>query len=411
MGKNHTGVAILSLGSIPFITTLGNSTLIPILPEMKEALNLNNIQVSLTITLFSIAAAICIPAAGYLSDRFSRKAIIVPSLVIFGAGGLLAGIGAAFFSNAFIWLLIGRIIQGIGAAGTFPIAMALIGDLFKGSEQSKMLGIYEASNELGKVLSPIIGAAFALITWYFVFFTFPVISFLCAILVFFLIKERRNRQTPPPFNQYVKGLFLVFKQEGRWLFTVYLAGGTCLLTIFGILFYLSDKLETEDHITGVWKGLILAIPLLVLVTTSYRTGSIIGKNFVKMKRLAVVGFILMTASYLSLVWIEPLIWFIFALCFSSIGAGLVLPCVNTMIAGAVGKEKRGFITSLYGSVRYIGVALGPLLFGWLMDWSRTGLFLSVACFTFLVAMLVLLLLHVNGMDGRDKRTKITYNYY
>lgn len=403
-------MVIVAIGSVPLMMTLGNSMLIPILPEMKSSLNLTQLQVSLTITVFSIAAAIFIPIVGYLSDRFSRKMIIIPSLLLFGGGALLAGLGAAVFSNSYTWIIVGRILQGIGAAGTAPIAMALIGDLFRGGERSRILGIFEASNGLGKVLSPILGSLLALIVWNSVFFAFPVISLISILFVWIFIKEERNFQAPPPFKKYVKGLLSVFKHEGRWLFTIYLAGGTCLFTLFGILFYLSDVLETTYNIDGVPKGLILAIPLLVMVCTSYITGSKIGKNLEKMKRLSVLGLFLMTLSYSSLVLFEQLIPFLIVLAISSVGAGLVLPCVNSFITGAVGKERRGFVSSLYGSVRFIGVALGPPIFTRLMDWSRPGMFFSIAAFTLLVGLLVLLLVHVKGKDGKKKKSNFTYKY-
>jgi len=409
--KKNKGMVIAAIGSVPLMMTLGNSMLIPILPKMKSSLDLTQLQVSLTITVFSIAAAIFIPIVGYLSDRFSRKMVIIPSLLLFGGGALIAGLGAAVFSNSYTWIILGRILQGIGAAGTAPIAMALIGDLFRGGERSRVLGIYEASNGLGKVLSPILGSLLALIIWYSVFFAFPVISLISILFVWIFIKEKRNFQAPPPFKKYVKGLLSVFKHEGRWLFTIYLAGGTCLFTLFGILFYLSDILETKYNINGVPKGLVLAIPLLVMVCTSYITGSKIGKNLEKMKRLSVLGLFLMTLSYSSLVLFEKLIPFLIVLAISSIGAGLVLPCVNSLITGAVGKERRGFVSSLYGSVRFIGVALGPPVFTRLMDWSRTGMFLSIAAFTLLVGLLVLLLVHVKGKDGKEKKkSNIRYKY-
>ncbi|MUK90401.1 MFS transporter [Ornithinibacillus sp. L9] len=404
-------MVIAAIGSIPLIMTLGNSMLIPIFPDMKSSLDISQMKVSLTITVFSIAGAIFIPIVGYLSDRFSRKVVIIPSLILFGLGGLLAGLAAAFFSNAYAWILIGRTLQGIGAAGTAPVAMALTGDLFKGGEQSRVLGIFEASNGLGKVLSPIIGSLLGLLVWHSVFFAFPVITLVSLILVFIFVKEKSNRQAPPPFKKYAHGLFSVFKHEGRWLFTTYLAGGTCLFTLFGILFFLSDKLETKYEIDGVMKGLILAIPLLVMVTTSYITGSKIGKNFEKMKKLQLLGFAFMTISYGSLVFLEKIVPFLAVLAISSVGAGLILPCVNSLITGAVGKERRGFVTSLYGSVRFLGVALGPPIFSRLMDWSRTGMFVSLATFTLLIGLLVLLLLHVKGKDGKkNKKTKFRYKY-
>src|SRR5699024_1002279 len=96
---------------------------------------------------------------------------------------------------------------------------------------------------------------------------------------------------------------------------------------------------------------------------------------------------------------------------SSVGAGLVLPCVNSLITGSVGKERRGFVTSLYNSVRFIGVAIGPPIFARLMDWSRNGMFLTVASLTLLIGLLVLFFVRVIGEDGEDNReTTVRYSY-
>ncbi|WP_245831049.1 MFS transporter [Sediminibacillus massiliensis] len=402
----HKGLAILAISSIPLIMTLGNSMLIPILPQMEKELGVSAFRVSLTITIFSIAAAIAIPVLGYLSDRFSRKAIIVPALTIYGLGGLLAGVASAWLDNAYLWVIVGRALQGIGAAGTAPIAMALTGDLFKGAEQSKVLGLVEASNGFGKVLSPIVGSLLALIVWYGPFFGFPIFCVISILLTIFLVKEKKKKQQPPSLGNYLKGLFTVFKHEGRWLFTAYLAGATGLFTLFGILFYLSDVLETEYNINGVLKGCVLAIPLLFMMTTSFTTGSKIGKNHHMMKMLIVFGLIMMTASFASLVFFTRLVPFISVLVVSSIGTGLVLPCLNSFITGSVGKARRGFVTSLYGSVRFLGVAAGPPVYGWLMNWSRTGMFLSTAALTLLVGLLCLLLIHVKKKkdDEQDDTT-------
>ena len=368
--------------------------LIPVLPQMKKELDISQFQVSLVITVFSIAAAISIPVLGYLSDRFSRKAIIIPALILYGSGGILAGAAAAWFDNAYTWILAGRIMQGIGAAGTAPIAMALTGDLFKGGEQSKVLGIVEASNGFGKVISPIIGSLLALIIWYAAFWAFPIFCLVSVLLAIFFIREGKKKKEPPPVGKYVKGLVSVFKSEGRWLFVAYLTGATCLFTLFGILFYISDILETEHQIDGVLKGGILAIPLLFMTTTSYITGSKIGKNMRLMKRLIVLGLLMMTASFASLVFFENLIPFFAVLVVSSVGTGLVLPCINSFITGSVPAARRGFVTSLYGSVRFLGVAIGPPVYTALMEWSRTGMFLSTAGLTLIVALLSMMLIHV-----------------
>lgn len=402
--KKPTGMTIVSIGSIPLILVLGNSMLIPILPKMKSELDISQFQVSLIITVFSVGAAIAIPLLGYFSDRFSRKAVIVPALILYGAGGLLAGAAAAWFGNPYFWIMAGRVMQGLGAAGTAPIAMALTGDLFKGAQESKVLGLVEASNGLGKVVSPILGALLALLFWYAVFFAFPIFCAIAVLLTIFFVKEKPKKKKAPTAGNYIKGLFSVFKKEGRWLLTAYLAGAVCLLTLFGILFYLSDVLERDYKIDGLVKGAILAIPLLFMTTTSYITGSKIGKKQHLMKSLIVLGLLLMTASFSTLFLFKQLVPFIGVLAVSSIGTGLVLPCINSFITGAVSKERRGFVTSLYGSVRFLGVAIGPPVYGWLMGWSRTGMFFSTAGLTLVTAFLCLVLIHVKKQQPDEDTT-------
>lgn len=403
--KKHKGMTIAAIGSIPLILVLGNSMLIPILPKMKSELDISQFQTSLLISVFSISAAIMIPILGYLSDRFSRKAIVIPALILYGCGGILAGAAAAWFSNAYTWILAGRIIQGIGAAGTTSMAMALTGDLFKGGEQSKVLGLVEASNGFGKVVSPIIGSLLALVVWYAVFFAFPIFCLVSILLTMFFIKEKKANKEPTPIGKYVKGLVSVFKTEGRWILVAYLAGATCLFTLFGILFYISDILEKDYGIDGVLKGAILAIPLLFMTITSYITGSKIGKKMKRMKSLIVFGMLLMTISFASLVFFTNLIPFFAVLVISSIGTGLALPCINSFITGSVSTDKRGFVTSLYGSVRFLGVAIGPPVYSTLMDWSRTGMFLSTAGLTLLVGLLCLVFIHVGKKEPSKEKNK------
>ncbi|WP_307336038.1 MFS transporter [Caldalkalibacillus uzonensis] len=381
------------------IMTLGNSMLIPILPQMRSALDLTQFEVSLTITVFSVAGAIFIPFFGYLSDYFSRKAVIIPALILYALGGVVAGMAPVLFSEqAYTWILAGRIMQGIGAAGTTPIAMALTGDLFKGGQESKVLGLVEASNAFGKVISPILGASLALIFWYAVFFAYPAFGLISLVLTWIFVQEQAKKAAALPFGQYLKGLLTIFKHEGRWLLSAYLAGAVCLFTLFGILFYLSDVLEKTYQVNGVLKGGVLAIPLLVMLTTAYITGSLIKKNQQLMKNLIVAGLVLMTISFALLVFFTNLYAFIGILLLSSVGTGLVLPCLNSFITGAVGKARRGFVTSLYGSVRFLGVASGPPVFGWLMGWSRTGMFLTTAGLTLLTALLILLTVRVAAPD-------------
>lgn len=367
-----------AIATIPLVLVLGNSMLIPILPLMMDKLGITKSQSSLIISLFSFTAALVIPIAGYLSDRFSRKAILIPSLILYGAAGILAGFGAIWHSYTII--IISRALQGIGAAGTAPIAMALVGDLYSGGTESKVLGITEASNGAGKVISPILGSLLALIVWYAAFFAFPVFCLVSLLAVIFIIKEPAGKKKAPKLKQYLKTILGILKEKGRWLITAFFAGSLALFTLFGVLFYLSNILEEAPYnVDGVKKGLILAIPLLGMVTTSYITGAKIKKNGVLMRWLMNIGLLLMTVTLALIIFFYNNIYvFIGLLTLSSIGTGLLLPCLNTIITGSVEKEQRGMITSLYNSLRFLGVAIGPPLLGWIMDKSHSAVFITVS---------------------------------
>lgn len=87
-------IAVLCL--VPFVMVLGNSMLIPVLPAIKAAMNLSQLKVGLLITVFSTPAGIVIPFAGIASDHLGRVKIMAPALILYGLGGLLAGVGAVF---------------------------------------------------------------------------------------------------------------------------------------------------------------------------------------------------------------------------------------------------------------------------------------------------------------------------
>jgi ACDE family multidrug resistance protein len=131
-----------------------------------------------------------------------------------------------------------------------------------------------------------------------------------------------------------------------------------------------------------------------MTTTSYITGSKIGKRMSLMKALIVLGCLLMTASFSCLVFFTKLVPFFAVLVVSSIGTGLALPCINSFITGSVPTDRRGFVTSLYGSVRFLGVAIGPPVYSALMAWSRTGMFLATAGLTLFAGLLCMILIQV-----------------
>lgn len=406
--KAKSRLALASIAAVPFIMVLGNSMLIPVLPLIKKVLNITQFQVSLIITLFSIPAGIVIPFAGFLSDRFGRKKIIVPALLIYGLGGVIASLAALLMQHPFPVLLAGRVVQGIGAAGTAPVAMALAGDIFTSKERSKALGVIESSNGLGKVVSPVLGSLIGLISWYAAFFLFPVLCIPAALAIWFIVKEPKTAGNQQPVGQYLKSIGKIFRHKAKFLLTAFGAGSLVLLILFGVLFYLSDFLETKYGLFNTRKGLVLAIPVLAMSTTSLLTGHFIQKKYGLMKILIVTGLALITISLAVIPFFDGIYLFVGLMMFTGTGVGLVLPCLNTLITGSASIDERGMVTSLYGGVRFFGVAIGPPLFGWLMNFGPLVMFWSAAGASLLTGALAAFLLPAkidNAGEQKDAENK------
>ncbi len=370
-------LSIFILSLVPFLMVLGNSMLIPEFPAIKEALHINQFQVGLLITFFSATAAVAIPFLGYLSDRIGRKIIIVPALILYGLGGAVSGFVAAFFQDPYYYILVGRVIQGFGAAGTAPLAMALAGDLYKTEERSESMGILEAANGIGKVLSPIIGAAVALIIWYALFFSYAILSIPVALLVWFMVQEPQGKTQKMPFLQYFKEIKEIFDKKGVSLLFNFLGGLVILFILFGVLSFTSDILVTDFKLRGIIKGLVLSVPLLAMSITAYLTGLYLRKKGRFFKLFFLIG-LLITAVAMALLPLccRSLVVYPIMLALLGFGSGMILPAINTMVTSATQTSQRGGVTSLYGSIRFLGVALGPPTFSLLFGWGRFFMFLA-----------------------------------
>lgn len=378
---------LLSLTSIPLVMTLGNSMLIPVLPVIEKKLEISSFQVSMIITVYSIVAILLIPIAGYLSDRIGRKKVIIPSLIITGIGGLVTGWAAWKINDPYWIILLGRLLQGIGSAGAAPVVLPLVGDMFKNEKEvSAGLGLIETSNTFGKVISPIVGAVLASVIWHLPFWFIPLFCFISIVLVFFLVKvPKADDKKPPLFHDFVKSFKKTFKYNNRWLIAIFSIGGIIMFVLFGILFYLSTTLEEMFGITGIQKGLVLAIPLLALSIASYIAGKKIGQNKAVMKWLTFCGSLLLSLSLLSAIFTDEIYFLLGILFISGIGIGTTLPCLDALITEGIEKDARGTITSLYSSMRFVGVALGPPIYAIIMKSDHNMVFYISAAASFIAS--------------------------
>ncbi len=395
MKKNYT-LMIIAFSAVPFIMVLGNSMLIPEFPRIKQALNITQFEVGLLITVFSLSAGVTIPVLGYICDQIGRIKVIVPALLLYGSGGIVSGLAGVFINEPYNIILLGRVLQGIGAAGTGPIVMALVGDVFQSEQRSEVLGIIESANGIGKVSSPVLGAAIGLISWTALFFFYAFLSIPIALGVWFFGEEEEEKQNQS-FEEYLNNIGQIFKDKGCSLITTIFAGMLVLFTLFGLLAYFSDILATKYNVTGLTSGLVIAIPIFFMSVTSFSNGVFLKNKNKYFKMAILTGLIIIPLSLIVLTYIESLFFYVFFFSIIGIGTGLILPSVNTLVTSSCKIEQRGIITSIYGSARFLGVAVGPPVFSSLQEISNTLMYYGGGLINLIGLGLAVFLIREEGM--------------
>ena len=131
-----------------FLGALDQTIVGPALPTIVTQLSGNDFYVWV-VTIYLLTSTISVPFWGKLSDLYGRKPIFMIGIVIFLIGSALSGL-----SQNMAKLILFRGIQGIGAGALFPIALAVIGDLFTPQERGKYQGLFGAVFGVAFVVGP-----------------------------------------------------------------------------------------------------------------------------------------------------------------------------------------------------------------------------------------------------------------
>ncbi|MFJ5679680.1 MFS transporter [Streptomyces sp. NPDC093097] len=160
---------------------------------------------------YTMAFAALLMAGGGLADLLGRRKVFLSGLALFTAASLLAGLAPAM-----LWLNLGRVAQGIGAAGMFSSSLALLVQEFTGPRRAHAFAVFGVASGLGASLGPFIGGlAVDLGGWRWAFLLN--VPFGIAMLVLGLMRTRDSHD-PQATRLDLKGLVLF---SGAVLLTVH----------------------------------------------------------------------------------------------------------------------------------------------------------------------------------------------
>ena len=164
--------------------------MLPALPEIAATLTPeapNRAQ--LIVTAFVLGMGIGTFVTGPISDALGRKPVILGAAALYVAGAALA-----WRSQTLEALLVGRLIQGLGAAGPRVVAIAIVRDLYSGRAMAKIMSFVMTVFIVFPAVAPLMGAAIiAVAGWRAIFLAFVVFS---VVSVTWLVA--RQPETHPP---------------------------------------------------------------------------------------------------------------------------------------------------------------------------------------------------------------------
>jgi ACDE family multidrug resistance protein len=337
--------------SISLIVVMGVSSLTPVFPMVVKEFGISPEAVGLLITLYALPGIFLTPVYGILADRFGRKTVLVPALVLFALAG-----SACALAQDFQTLLVLRFLQGMGGASLGFLTATLVGDLFEGDRRTEAMGYKHSALSLSSAILPTIGGGLALIGWYAPF-ALPILGLGVGALVLYSLELKPTRPQESLFS-YLGEAWAGMKSPR--VIGLYLATLLSFVVLYGAyMTFIPLLLAGRFGSAPPAIGMVMTIGSLTTAVTASRLGFLSRR--IPPDRLLPVAFVLFAVSFLIIPWAQGYWWVALAVGVFGIGQAWNYAVVLTLLAGEAPDEHRAVFMGVNGMVIRIGQAMGPVL--------------------------------------------------
>lgn len=393
-----------------FLFALDQTVVGTALPRIITELN-GNALYTWSVTIYLLTSTISGPIYGKLSDLYGRRPIVIFAVGLFLLGSALAGLSQTM--EQFIFF---RGLQGLGGGAVFPIALAVVADLYTPAERGKYLGSFGAVFGLSSLVGPGLGGfitdAFG---WHWIFFINIPIGLISLVILWRLLPAIRHPEAGRNIDYLGAAVFtaavapflvgLSNKQTGNWtdptvggLMAVGVVLGAVFVWIesraadpivplalfrlrtftisvaavffagFGFLaavIFLPRWFQTVAGASATESGYSI-LPLLVgLIVSAVASGQIVAR--VGRYKFLVVGSLVLLAGALFLLTNlrtetdRPTLWLWMLL--AGLGIGPTFTVFTLAVQNAVSPDRIGVATSGLGFFQQIGGTVGLTIAG------------------------------------------------
>ena len=393
-----------------FMVFLDGSIVNVALPTIQADLHAQLSDLQWVVDAYTLPFAALMLTAGTQGDRFGRKRFFLAGLVLFVLGSLLCG-----FAPTLGWLLVGRAVQGTGAAALSTGSLAVLVAAFPEPRQrAQAIGLWAGISGVGLAAGPLVGSVLIQVTsWPAIFFVNLPVGLLALTLGWPLLSESRDptaRRIDLPGQLLVTGalvcliIALIESSSQGWTSALILglfSGAAGLLAAFlvvearvrdpmlplglfrsrvfavanvagllvgfvfiGIVFFITQFLQSVQGYTPLEAGL-RTLPTTVGI---FLVAPLAGRLTARLgPRLPMVlGALLAASALFLLIGLAPdssyaSIWWKFGL--FGLGLGLMLTPVTAAVLSATPATRAGLGSSVNNTSRQVGFSLGVAVLG------------------------------------------------
>ena len=380
---------LLIIFGTTLIAVLGVASITPAFPRMSLELGIPPGMISLVIIVFTIPGILLTPFLGVAADRFGRRRVLAPALLLFGVAGFACvfseSLGILLGISPILVLLFFRFFQGIGAAALGSLNVTIIGDLYKRQQRTTVMGYNVSVQGTGTAVYPALGGFLALFGWFFPFYL-PLIAIPIGLAALFKL------DVPKPEDKLSLGQY--FTQVGTILRNKQVAGlftvsTTVFIMLYGaIITYLPFYIITSFFVNSFIAGLVISlISVASAIVAPFATRL---SEKVSMKYILLTAFPFQALGLFLIPFMPTLFLLLIPVFFFGIGMGCAMPIVQTLLVRLAPMNCRAALMSLNGLVLRLGQTLGPLIMAIVLGfWTLPGVYWLATLFALALIPIIL----------------------
>ncbi|MCX2572928.1 MFS transporter [Pedobacter sandarakinus] len=348
--ERYQGIAtILAFALIP-LSGFATDIYIPSLPTMAGAMDVSNVQVQLTLSIFLISYGVAQLFVGSILDSFGRYKIGLYSLLVFAFASIIIAVTHNIYLIYFM-----RIIHGLSVGAIVVAKRAYFVDLFSGDKLKHYLSLFSIIWSTGPIIAPFVGgylqAAFG---WESNFYFLAGFAIVFAILEFVFSGETLRYFTDFELKKITNIYIHMIKTTSFTLGIVMLGLAYCMVMVYNMTgpFIIEHGLKYSPVVAG-YSSLVLGFAWMV--------GGFIGKAtinkpfFSRLMINALLQLLFVTLMIISLNFISNLYSLIFFAFVIHIGAGFTFNNYFTFCLSKFPKNA-GIAGGLTGGITYVIVS-------------------------------------------------------